>query len=95
MRAFRWFLATYLFFALLACLLVYLGDAHDFAIGRWADSNGHLLYVAIPLAAFLVVPGYMAVDGGNPVHMLMVFAAALVEVAILYTLASCLRSIPA
>ena len=93
MRVFRWLLTMYLVAAFLACLLVYLGDAHDVAIGRWADSNEHLLYVVIPLAVVLVIPGQLAVDGGNLGHMLLVFAAAIVEVATLYALVAFLRSL--
>lgn len=93
MRVVRCLLSLYLFAAFLACLLVYLGDAHDVAIGRWADSHEHLLYVAIPFAVFLVLPGGLAVDGGNPVHMLLVFAAAVVEVATLSALVTLHRSV--
>jgi phosphatidylglycerophosphate synthase len=86
MRIFRWLLASYLLLAFLACVLVYLGDAHDVPIGRWADANEYLLYVAIPFAVLLVIPGGLAVDGGNLAHMLMVFAAAAAEVAVFYAI---------
>jgi len=91
MRIFVGLLAAYVLLAVVACMLVYLGDAHDAPVGRWADANEHLLYVAIPLAALLVVPGGVAVDGGNLAHMLMVFAAAVAQVAVLYAVAALCR----
>ncbi len=87
MRILRWLLAAYLLFVFAACALVYLGDAHDVPIGRWADTHEYLLFVAIPLAVLLVIPGHVAVDGGNLGHVLMVFGAAVVEVAIVYAIA--------
>lgn len=87
MRIFRWMLAAYLLSVLAACALVYLGDAHDVPIGRFADTHESLLFVAVPLAVLFVIPGHVAVDGGNLGHVLMVVGAAVVEVAIVYAIA--------
>lgn len=91
MRSLRRLLASYLLVVFLACVLVYLGDARDVPIGQWADANEHLLFVAVPLAVLLVVPGHLAIDGGNLWHLLAVFGMAIVEVTLVYAIAMVLR----
>jgi|GEM_PF-6870025 len=81
-------LAAYLIFVFVAGALVYLGDAHDLAIGQWADTHEYLLFVAVPLAVLLVVPGHLVSDGGSLAFILMVFGAAVVEVVVVHAIAA-------
>lgn len=76
MTVLRGLLGTYLAVCWVLCVIVYFTDGPEL-----------IVLVLVPVGVLLVGFGGVAIDGGNGVHMALLAAVALAEVAVIYCVA--------